>query len=116
MSEPKHWPALIAGGWQALSFKPFREGIDAAWLLRSTSVDNPLEMAVLRYAAGAGVPKHRHQGTETILVLEGAQSDEGGTYSTGTCVINPKDSEHWVYSEYGCVVLVQWAEPVLFLD
>ena len=72
-------------------------------------------VAVLRYAAGASVPWHLHQGLETVLVLEGSQNDEGGRYQAGAIVFNAAGTEHSVWSEDGCVVLIQWERPVLIL-
>ena len=73
-------------------------------------------MAVLRYRAGASVPRHLHQGLETVLVLEGSQSDERGRYQAGAIVFNAAGTEHSVWSEDGCVVLIQWERPVLILE
>lgn len=101
---------LVQGGWKDLAFEPFKEGVEAHWLQR----DVP-QMALLRYAPGAAVPRHRHPGLETILVLEGTQSDEAGTYKVGDVVLNPEGSEHSVWSVDGCVVLLQWAKPVEFV-
>ena len=69
----------------------------------------------MRYEPGASVPKHQHKGLETFLVLEGEQSDERGNYPAGSLVLNPEDSIHSVWSNTGCVVLIQWERPVLFL-
>jgi anti-sigma factor ChrR (cupin superfamily) len=52
---------------------------------------------------------------ETILVLEGSQSDELGHYPAGSLVANPEGSVHSVTSEEGCVVLIQWTRPVEIL-
>ncbi len=101
---------LPDGGWQDIAFGPFREGVDIARLH-----DGPPAVALLRYAPGASVPAHRHAGLETILVLSGAQSDERGTYGTGALVLNPAGTTHRVWSEEGCVVLIQWTLPVEFL-
>ena len=94
-----------------LPFEPFRKGIDIYNLIQGAPA-----VALLRYAPGARVPRHRHVGLETILVLEGAQSDERGTYSKGSFVVNPAGSTHSVWSDEGCVVLIQWEQPVEFLD
>jgi hypothetical protein len=51
-------------------------------------------IALLRYAPGAGVPAHLHPGMETILVLEGAQSDDRGRYPAGSLVVNPEGTAH----------------------
>lgn len=94
-----------------LRFEPFREGVEIYHMMRGAPA-----VALLRYAPGARVPLHRHAGLETILVLEGAQSDERGTYPKGSFVVNPAGSTHSVWSDGGCVVLIQWERPVKFLD
>ncbi len=71
--------------------------------------------ALLRYAKGASIPAHRHHGFEIIYVLEGSQSDEGGTYEAGSLVVNNAGDEHSVRSEQGCLVLVVWERPIQFL-
>lgn len=107
MGEPLHLAGLLDGGWRDLSFEPFRPGVDIARLRTG-----PPEVAVLRYAPGATVPHHRHAGLETIVVLEGAQSDARGDYEAGDLVINPPGTSHDVRSPRGCVVLIQWTLPV----
>lgn len=116
-------PNLLLGAWQEQTFQYFREGIEICTLYETaqaisspdaTVEDQPV-IALLRYQVGARVPRHRHPGIETIVVLEGSQSDEGGCYETGSLVINPVGSEHSVWSEQGCVVLIQWDRPVQFV-
>ena len=51
------------------------------WLLKGGPVEP--SVAILNYEPGAGVPRHRHVGLETIVVLEGTQSDENGDYAAG---------------------------------
>lgn len=111
MLEPTVLKDLIAGGWDKLSFTPFRDGITICRFL-----DGSPAIALLHYEPGARVLLHEHIGAETILVLEGSQSDENGTYVKGDMVINPAGSRHSVWSDEGCVVLLHWAEPVRFLD
>ena len=111
MTENVHIPGLLTGRWRDLSFKPFRDGIEIAWLREGAP-----GIAVLRYAADAAVPLHMHPDIEMILVLDGAQSDEIGTYSAGDVVINMPGSQHSVISAQGCVVLLMWSKPVVFLD
>ena len=55
------------------------------------------------------------RGWRPCLVLEGSQSDEGGRYQAGAIVFNAAGTEHSVWSEDGCVVLIQWERPVLIL-
>ena len=106
-------------------FQPFRQGIEIYTLYdatRYTSSSAGIKkesdsaiVALLRYETGAQVPRHRHPGTETIMVLEGSQSDASGCYKSGSLIINPVGSEHSVWSEHGCVVLIQWNKPVEFI-
>jgi anti-sigma factor ChrR (cupin superfamily) len=104
---------LLKASWRDLVFEPFREGIAVHWLVKG-SASEP-SAALLRYDPGASVPSHRHGGLETILVLEGSQSDEKGDYEAGTLVLNAKGTEHSVHSKNGCVVFIQWDLPVIML-
>ena len=107
------FPALLTGGWRTVGYEPFRESIEAHWLVKG-GPDAP-SAALLRYAPGAAVPRHRHPGLETIVVLEGTQSDENGDYAAGSVVFNPVGSEHSVWTKDGCVVFIQWNLPVIIL-
>ena len=102
---------LLAGGWKDLPFEPFRPGVEIHRLR-----DGEPALALLRYQPGASVPSHLHPDVETILVLEGSQSDEKGTYGPGDFVINQPGSSHRVWSDDGCVVLIGWSKPVRILD
>lgn len=110
MSDPFALAAFLPDGWRDAVYQPFREGVDI-----SPIVTGEPALALLRYDPGAGVPRHVHRGLETILVLEGSQSDERGTYGAGALVMNPEGSVHSVWSDTGCVVLIQWARPVEFV-
>jgi anti-sigma factor ChrR (cupin superfamily) len=72
--------------------------------------------ALLRYAPGASVPRHGHPGHEHVFVLEGSQVDDHGTYAAPCFVVNPPGSSHAVRSPDGCLVLVIWTQPVVFVD
>ena len=109
-----HIPALLSGGWRDLAYEHFREGIDVAWLSRGATGEP--SVAILKYWPGARVPRHRHAGLETIVVLQGVQSDEHGDYDAGTLVLNAVGTEHSVWSTEGCVVLIQWDLPVVILE
>lgn len=110
MPDPLHLPGMIAEAWRHAAFQPFREGVEICPI-----VEGAPGVALLRYAPGAGVPRHLHTGLETILVLDGVQSDERGDYPVGSLILNPEGSSHSVWSEPGCVVLIQWERPVAFL-
>ena len=104
---------LAAGGWKELEFGPFRDGVTLHWI-KPFEGDQP-GVALLKSEAGAVVPRHRHEGLETILVLQGTQSDETGDYGAGTYIVNAAGTEHSVWSDTGCVVLIQWDRPVTIL-
>ena len=104
---------LAGGGWKDLEFGPFRDGVTLHWI-KPFEGDQP-GVALLKYEAGAVVPRHRHEGLETILVLQGTQSDETGDYGAGTYIVNAAGTEHSVWSDTGCVVLIQWDRPVTIL-
>ncbi len=101
----------LTGGWRDRPFEFFREGVEIHRL-----VEGPASVALLRYAPGASVPRHRHTGLETILVLEGAQSDDRGTAQAGDLIFNQEGTEHSAWSETGCVVLIHWTRPVAFVE
>lgn len=102
--------ALTHGAWRELAFEAFRDGVEIYWLKQTSP-----QIALLKYQPGASVPRHRHPGTETILVLEGDQVDDNGTAIAGDFLINHAGSDHAVRSETGCVVLIQWQKPVEFI-
>lgn len=105
---------LTSGGWKELEFGPFRKEVTIHWI-KPFEGDQP-GVALLKYEAGASVPRHLHTGLETILVLDGVQSDETGDYARGSYIVNPEGTEHSVWSDTGCVVLIQWDRPVRILE
>lgn len=111
MIDPKCITGLLPDGWANMPFEPFHEGVEICRLWQGGP-----DAALLRYAPGASVPRHGHTGLETILVLEGSQSDENGRYFAGSLVFNPIGTEHSVWSEDGCTVLIQWEKPVSFVE
>jgi anti-sigma factor ChrR (cupin superfamily) len=118
MSEPRPLPPLDDMLREArradLPWQRFRTGVEVHWL-REAEASGP-SAAVLRYAPGAGVPRHRHDGEENIYVISGAQQDERGVYRAGAHVVNAPGSSHAVASPEGCVVLVVWSRPNQWLD
>jgi anti-sigma factor ChrR (cupin superfamily) len=93
-------------------WSPFRPGIQIRKLYQEN--DGGPAAALLRYEPSAVVPLHEHLGYEHILVLDGAQTDEHGTYPAGTFIVNRPHSVHRVASEGGCVVLMIWEKGVRF--
>lgn len=63
--------------------------------------------SLVRYAPGSRFERHRHDGGEEILVLDGTFSDEHGDYPAGTYLRNPVGSSHTPFSRGGCTLLVK---------
>lgn len=105
--------ALDALGQQS-DFVPFRPGVEISQLYRNEA--SGASAALLRYAPGASVPEHVHEGYEHVLVLEGEQRDHRGSYPAGTLVVNPPGTRHAVSSAQGCIALLIWQSPVRFVE
>ena len=97
-----------------LRFEPFRDGIEAAWLNRQP--DGGAGAAVLRYQPGARAPRHRHAGWEQVIVLSGSQADAQGLLKAGDVALNAPGTEHEVFSEEGCLVLLVWERQPIMLE
>jgi anti-sigma factor ChrR (cupin superfamily) len=100
----------------ALPWQPFHPGVEVMRLYGGpdSAEPNGPAAALLRYAPGANIPHHAHTGYEHIVVLQGSQRDQRGTYDAGTCLIHGPDTGHTVASDDGCVVLAVWLSPVRF--
>jgi anti-sigma factor ChrR (cupin superfamily) len=109
---PQLLRSLRAEDLASLSFSELRPGVDIHVLHEEAE---GARVAVLRYAPGAVVPEHLHEGYEYIYVLEGEQSDERGSYGAGSFVVNAPGVTHRVTSSRGCTVLILWQRPVVFL-
>lgn len=94
-------------------WEPLRPGVEISRLFVDEA--GRTKLALLRYAPGATVPPHEHEGTEYIQVLAGAQQDERGSYPAGTLLVSPPGSRHSITSPQGCLVLAVWEAPVRFL-
>ena len=106
---------LIQTRQPGFTWQPLRAGVDEHRLYGSHDGPGPTA-SILRYAPGAHVPYHRHDGYEHVYVLAGSQRDGRGTYAAGTLVINPPGTTHDVVSDDGCTVLVIWERPVSFVE
>ncbi len=96
------------GGWQ-----PFRPGVTAHWLYDDGN-GGPAAV-LLRYEPGARVAVHEHVGYEQLLVLEGDQFDEDGSYPAGSFVVNPPGTRHSPGSKGGCIALLIYEKAVQFV-
>lgn len=110
------FPGLLqlAAYCEKLQWQTFRQGVQIC-RLQGDPAQAPAA-ALLRYEAGAIVPRHTHLGWEYILVLSGSQQDDNGEYEAGTLKVNAPGSSHDVSSANGCVVLAIWERSVHFAD
>jgi anti-sigma factor ChrR (cupin superfamily) len=95
-------------------WQPFRPGVTAHWIY-SAGKDGP-SAVLLRYEPGARVALHEHVGYEQMLVLEGDQYDEDGSYPEGSFVIHPPGTRHSPGSKGGCVALLIYESSVKFIE
>lgn len=112
MLDPVFLAGLMQRGWRDVSCAACRDGVDVHYFYREDARPGTPVWVLLRYQASASAPLHRHTGLETIIVLEGSQSDERGRYCVGSLNFNPEGTVHRVWREDGCTVLIQWARPV----
>ena len=91
---------------------PFHPGVSAHWLYDE---GEGARAVLLRYEPGACVGLHEHMGYEHMLVLEGDQFDEHGSYPAGSLVIKPPGTRHSPGSLGGCVALLIYEKFVRFV-
>lgn len=60
----------------------------------ATCRDTGRVVALIRMAPGCGYPRHRHQGPEDVLVLQGGYRDEAGEHRQGQFVRYEDGSSH----------------------
>jgi anti-sigma factor ChrR (cupin superfamily) len=94
-------------------WRPFRPGVTAQWLYKEPN-GGPAAV-LLRYEPGARVALHEHVGYEHLLVLEGDQFDDDGSYPAGSFVINPPGTRHSPGSKNGCIALLIYEKAVRFV-
>jgi anti-sigma factor ChrR (cupin superfamily) len=63
------------------------------------------QTVLVRYDAGATIPRHRHLGDEQIFVLEGEVEDDTGVCRAGQFARRPPGCVHTVRSPRGALVL-----------
>jgi anti-sigma factor ChrR (cupin superfamily) len=95
------------------AWEPFRPGVTAHWLYKEA--DGGPRAVLLRYEPGARVAVHEHVGYEHVLVLEGDQYDEDGSYGAGSLIINPPGTHHSPGSKNGCIALLIYERAVRFV-
>jgi len=74
------------------------------------------DLRLLKIAAGRRMPEHGHGGSELTLVLDGAYSDETGTYRSGDMQDVDESIEHTPVADQnaGCICLIASDRPARF--
>ena len=94
---------------------------NAAWIaspipgieykLIARDAERGMRTQLVRFAAGARYPRHRHAGTEEIFLLEGSVSVNGVELRAGDyCRSEPGTEEIGTYSETGGLALIVSSE------
>jgi len=66
---------------------------------------------LIRYEAGATIPRHRHIGDEQIFVLQGSVADDTGVCTAGNYARRPPGCVHTVVSPNGALVFAVLSGP-----
>jgi anti-sigma factor ChrR (cupin superfamily) len=89
------------GMWQETGFP----GVTLKML--HNNAGDPRSTVLVRIAAGARYPQHRHVGYEECLVVEGDLHINGVDLNAGDYILTPHDTEHHdTYSVSGCMLLL----------
>lgn len=96
----------------------WREISKGVWLSGWERTLSGTTIRLLRMAAGAPVPAHRHTADELLLVLRGAFSDEYGSYALGDVAHYAGGTDHYARgaSEEDCICLFLLDGDLIFLD
>jgi putative transcriptional regulator len=88
------------------------------WLSEWSLEKADTTICLLRMAAGAPVPPHRHTATEILLVLKGAFADEYGSYTLGDVIEYTPESDHHAAAtaEGECICLFLLDGEIIFLE
>ncbi len=93
----------------AYAYGDFKPGIQK--LILAGTADSK-HIAILWYTEpDGGVALHYHAKTESVYVIDGTQTDDKGTYPTGTVYFNPPGSGHQVTNSTGFFLLAYAAPP-----
>ena len=101
-----------------IPFEPTRyEGISLHIYRRDEETGNGA--AIIRMEPGCGYPRHRHHGTEELLVIQGGYRDHLGEYRAGEYVCYEDGSEHHPIALEGdeaCILFAVSGRGIELLD
>lgn len=88
-------------------------GVQGKILLRD---EHGVRTALARMAPGSEIPYHEHTGLEQTYVLEGSLEDHDGECRAGQYVWRLKGNRHVARSPKGCLMLVCFEAPNVYLS
>lgn len=88
-------------------------GVQGKILLRD---GQGVRTALARMQPGSEIPHHEHTGLEQTYVLEGSFEDHDGVCSAGEYVWRLKGNRHVARSPKGCLMLVFFESPNVYLS
>jgi putative transcriptional regulator len=70
---------------------------------------------LLRLPPGRGLPRHRHDGSEYTVVLQGGYTDNTGSYGVGDFAVGPGEQGHEPIADHGepCIALIVLERPIV---
>lgn len=100
---------------QQLEWQPLNEpGVSGVYVkvLRFDEQTRRAPTILLKFDAGATYPAHNHPGGEEVFVLEGDIKLGKDHLYAGDYLYTPPDGKHAVWSQTGCIVLLNVPQEV----
>ena len=95
---------------EGLVWKQLGAGISQA----DVKIDEEAHCSFLYMKPGSQTPVHKHQGTETTLVLDGSMTDELGEYGKSDFILRTNHDTHQPRTEDGCLCFSVLDSPLTF--
>ena len=95
---------------EGLVWKQLGAGISQA----DVKIDEEAHCSFLYMKPGSQTPVHKHQGTETTLVLDGSMTDERGEYGKSDFIFRTKNDTPQPRTEDGCLCFSVLDSPLTF--
>ena len=95
---------------EGLVWKQLGAGISQA----DVNIDEEAHCSFLYMKPGSQTPVHKHQGTETTLVLDGSMTDELGEYGKSDFILRTNNDTHQPRTEDGCLCFSVLDSPLTF--
>ena len=95
---------------EGLVWKQLGAGISQA----DVKIDEEAHCSFLYMKPGSQTPVHKHQGTETTLVLDGSMTDELGEYGKSDFILRTNNDTHQPRTEDGCLCFSVLDSPLTF--